>query len=138
MTRIMTEQEQRIALAEFEGWTKGKRKEHSFSNPSKELEFESWIHPNGYPERRLPDYLHDLNAVHEVEKKFLDAASLTETSTYLDNLYRANGLNPYVWRNAYGSGDADRTPPVEMALIVSSDASKRCEAILKTLGKWKD
>ena len=69
----MKAEEQRIAIAEFCGWTRGKRIEASFSKPGATVEHPSWIHPNGYPERKLPDYLNDLNAMYEAEKRLYNA-----------------------------------------------------------------
>jgi hypothetical protein len=76
-----------------------------------------------------------LDALYEAEQKFLATASLEQTSSWLDNLYRANGLNPYVWRNAYASGRNDPTPPIEMAKIVSSDSQKRLLALWRVIGQ---
>ena len=81
----------------------------------------------------LPDFYNDLNACHEMERRMLSEKSFEFICVWLDNLYRAQGLNPWVWRN----GVKD-TPPMEMAGIVSATAPQRCEAFLRTIGKWKN
>ena len=87
----MSQEEQRIAIAEACGWKTGYR------DP------EAW-HP-------LPDYLTDLNAMHEAENS-LTTAQMTTMSQYL---YRRLGM---LWGFA--------------------TASQRAEAFLRTVGKWKE
>lgn len=62
----------------------------------------------------LPDYLNDLNAMHEVEKTLTDKAH----EEFRLNLYDV-------------IGDDSR-------LIVSSTAAQRAEAFLLTIGKWEE
>ena len=90
----MNPEQQRIAIAEACGWKTGYR------DP------EAW-HP-------LPDYLNDLNAMHEAEKTLTDKAH----EEFRLNLYDV-------------IGDDSR-------LIVSSTAAQRAEAFLRTIGKWKE
>ena len=61
-----------------------------------------------------PDYANDLNAVARVEK------SLTNSQWwfYVENLTEVCGAG--------------------VALCISANALQRCEAILRTLGKWKE
>jgi hypothetical protein len=73
-----------------------------------------------------------LDTLHEAERKFLKTATLDQLSFWLDELYRANGLNPFVWRNAYGS---QSTPSPQMAQIVSSNAQQRLLALWRTIRK---
>ena len=62
----------------------------------------------------VPQYLNDLNAMHDVEKTLTDKAH----EEFRLNLYEV-------------IGDDSR-------LIVSSTASQRAEAFLCTIGKWKE
>ena len=62
----------------------------------------------------IPDYLNDLNAMHEAEK------------TLTDKAHEEFRLNLY---------DLIRD---DSRLIVSSTASQRAEAFLRTIGKWKE
>ena len=87
----MTPEEQRVAIAEACGWKTGYR------DP------EAW-HP-------LPDYLNDLNAMHEAEKVLTTA----QTTTMSQYLHRRLGM---LWGFA--------------------TASQRAEAFLYTIGKWKE
>jgi hypothetical protein len=101
----MTPEAQRIAIAEACGW--------------KRLQSGDWR--KGYEmcrnPRYLPDYLNDLNAMHEAEKVlernqcWLYASELRNILSKLNN-YDALGL-------------------------FHATASQRAEAFLRTLGKWK-
>ncbi len=102
----MSPEEQRIAITEACGWTEteawlnGRRCfEHADSNAG--WDFDS-----------LPDYLNDLNAIHEAEIQ-LEAEDNHAYGCYCSELYEK-----------YGN-------------MVSLTASQRCEAFLKTIGKWK-
>lgn len=67
-----------------------------------------------YGSQGIPDYLHDLNAMHEAEKTLTDKAH----EEFRLNLYDV-------------IGDDSR-------LIVSSTAAQRAEAFLCTIGKWEE
>ena len=105
----MKPEQQRIAIAEACGWTdcehikrlglcKGKHKEVR-------VQYDS-----GHS--ALPDYLNDLNAMHEAEKQ-LEAEDNHAYGCYCSELYEK-----------YGN-------------TVSLTAAQRAEAFLKTLNLWK-
>ena len=107
----MTPEQQRIAIAEACGWS------------HKTLDNETyWWHdennkslpPSDDGMRTCPDYLNDLNAMHEAEKTLTDKAH----EEFRLNLYDV-------------IGDDSR-------LIVSSTAAQRAEAFLRTIGKWEE
>jgi len=118
----MNAEAQRIALAEFEGWTRGKRREGSFSDPSKTIEYDSWINPNGYPERRLPDFLEDLNAVARLEARLTH----DQRMRYQSRLQVSCGDDFYEHKTHWSPNPIHATAP------------QRCAALLRTLGLWKD
>lgn len=97
----MNPEKQRIAIAEACGWKIGYR------DP------EAW-HP-------LPDFLHDLNAMHEAEKvldpkgKDCSYEYWLRTVCHIPERESANGR--YFYR---------------------ATASQRAEAFLRTIGKWKE
>lgn len=110
----MTEKAQRIAIAEARGWKRCPWKGYDGV----------WM-PKGYtymespynllkPENELPDYLHDLNAMHEAENILTDAQWL-EYESYLASV---------------GSG---RT---RAQMIIHANAAQKSQAFLRTLGKW--
>jgi len=118
----MTEQEQRIAIAEACGWTSI----NMGSFPT------AWRHPENKSEEigkravinslYLPDYCNDLNAMHEAEK----AARVHLGQTYAKNLRevidqdkRGNILRHETW------------------VYYTATAAQRAEAFLKTLNLWK-
>lgn len=100
----MTPERQRIAIAEWCGWKKGN--------------CGWWEGPQGQETPYLPDYMNDLNAIHEAEKK------LTVTGEYRDKLmdaaFKGNTTNSkfVAWWNA--------------------TADQRAEALLRTISKWEE
>jgi hypothetical protein len=116
----MKPEKQRIAIAEACGWT---------------VINDSLCHitpdRNGEPQiaaiARLPDYLADLNAMHEAEKHLdvnqqIDYASLI-TRHFLDEIYHVipNDLSFHICFPAMNVG-----------------ADVRAEAFLRTVGKWEE
>ena len=104
----MTEEQQRIKIAEACGWKR------EFDGNHEEPEW-YWIPPNNPDgDGELPDYLNDLNAMHEAEK------SLSNLSFYRSFLYLVvlddptNKSNEPAW----------------------ATAAQRAEAFLRTIGKW--
>lgn len=103
----MTDQDITIAMAEFDGYVRKNGHEY--------------IRPDGtdcliYD---LPDYLIDLNAVHEVEKKFWDGDS-----------------NEDQWEQY--TKWLDIICEREENCSIRASALQRCEAVLRTIGKWKN
>ena len=106
----MTEEAQRIAIAEACGWT----------------EISDWgaggingKHPTGPWVEVIPDYLNDLNAMHEVEKMLTNR----QKEKYLDILSdftEGRRDTSYVWHDT-----------------VFATAAQRAEAYLRTIGKWE-
>jgi hypothetical protein len=90
----VTPEQQRIAIAEACGWKTGYR------DP------EAW-HP-------LPDYLNDLNAMHDAEKT-LTYAQGGEMTLWIQRMTCA-GYGPQLF----------------------ATASQRAEAFLRTIGKWEE
>ena len=96
----MNQEEQRIAIAEACGWKTGYR------DP------EAW-HP-------LPDYLNDLNAMHEAEKTLWKQG----TSDY----------DPLARRRYYHTLDQLTGDQWD---TITATATQRAEAFLKALNLWK-
>jgi hypothetical protein len=99
----MTPDQQQIAIADACGWKPDKRGL-------------GWLSPHGYyaPE---PDYLNDLNAMHEAEKMLTDKG----VNAWWAYVGFINRHNPTL----FGSETA-----------VHATASHRAEAFLRTIGKW--
>ena len=68
----------------------------------------------------VPDYLNDLNAMHEAEKVLPDGHTYWEFIRILDDIVKHGPHVDYV---------ADRA---------SATAAQRAEAFLKTIGKWEE
>lgn len=103
----MKPEEQRIAIAKACGWN------HWFNGWNK-------LEDNTPPltlTQDLPDYLNDLNAMHEVEKILKHGNGIYQHTTYRECLNIIVGQNGRAWH---------------------ATAAQRAEAFLRTLGKWKD
>jgi len=119
---MMTTEEKRIKIAEAcgKGWTLAD--DGWWDGPSglKEgLPFETMV-------ERLPDYFHDLNAMHEAEKVLGDkwmpyARKLLEITTGCGDNMPLGFLNG-----------------ATLCSAVHATAAQRAEAFLKTIGKWKE
>ena len=100
----MKPEQQRIAIAEACGWKPDKRGL-------------GWLSPHGCYEPE-PDYLNDLNAMHEAEKVLTE----DQREQYLNSLYKV--CNPDSMLN-----DAWN--------LNCATAAQRAEAFLRTIGKWE-
>jgi hypothetical protein len=74
---------------------------------------------------RIPDYLNDLNAMHEVEKHLVDNFTTQDFQiaryvNHLENLVSSN-VPKYGWSFA----------------LTAATAAQKTEAFLKTIGKWE-
>lgn len=105
----MKPEDQRIAIAEACGWKKHTRAADGFAGSVQE---QGWLNPDGLflPPRMLPDYLHDLNAIHEAEETLNDLG----LNHMVQFLYEIPGR---FWR---------------------ATAAQRAEAFLRATGKWVD
>jgi hypothetical protein len=109
----MNKEKQRIAIAEACGW---KMHDHPDAMKLKQgwTMPEKWcINPKGVLRfnHHRPDYLNDLNAIHEAEK-------------VLNNVQRER----YRTELVYSQAGRD----------VFATAAQRAEAFLRTIGKWED
>lgn len=79
-------------------------------------------------QRYLPNYLHDLNAMHEAEKMLPDLAS---DDGGADQLGYCEML-AFVVGAKWGSNNS-----YDMWLLTTATAAQRAEAFLKTIRKWE-
>lgn len=111
----MTPEQQRIKIAEACGITEeihnvvGKGLVYAVKNES------------GLIERMVPDYLNDLNAIHEAEKVLCDAI---------------NGQCKKYYENLFYTLMRDGGEPSRFGMLHAT-ASQRAESFLKTIGKWQ-
>jgi len=114
----MTPESQRIAVAEACGWT---------------LCHNTGGLPCGVPpgfiheenSRQVPDYLNDLNAMHEAEK----VLSAGQINTYLGHLYKYAKV---------ATADSNPWEIIVARVAVHATAAQRAEAFLRTLNLWDD
>lgn len=117
----MTPEQQRIAIAEACGWRKMEApKELGFgaSAPDK-----CW-----YFTHQLPNYLNDLNAMHEAEMKLNNSK---DAGTYMRHLIR-------IVRNLIVKEDSSVLNGWTTYALVHATAAQRAEAFLRTLNLWQN
>lgn len=127
---LMTDTDLIIAIAEFDGW---KNVEHL-------NEYSDFMWAPGHISRakviwkrgidcciELPNYLTDLNAMHEVEKKLKPE----QTSKYENFLALAVFKDD---KDEYWTGGIKHI----QAYCFHATAHQRAEALVRTIGKWKD
>lgn len=120
---MMTPQEQRIALAEWDGWShldKPLRVDRGFEGWGNAY----WTDYNGHARFDCPDYPSDLNAVHELEKKL----TMEQARKYNEILCKLV-IPPKVL-----------FAPSPHSFLYHSSAAQRCEALCRVLfpERWKD
>lgn len=118
----MTAAQQRIAIAEACGWTEV----HVRSNYSNlvygqipKVEGEAWSSSHF----SVPDYLNDLNAMHEAWKTL---------SHDQHKVFRA-----MLQARVYSQTKAEWEDNVQRS-VANATAAQRAEAFLRTIGKWED
>ena len=107
----MTPEQQRIAIAEACGW----KPKTYWLQPIEPGDTPVTISP--------PDYLNDLNAMHEAEKVLTKA----NWGGYAAELYRIT--------DAHNHGIS---PNHHWLAVAFSTAAQRAEAFLRTIGKWEE
>lgn len=116
----MTPQEQREAIAEACGW----RFQDHVKASDKSFATMCWIRPGNaeWQPEELPDYINDLNAMHEAEKVLVTEKECFCYAVRIAELVKGfpndsfEGVSSYIWH---------------------ATAAQRAEAFLKTIGKWK-
>ena len=116
----MTPEEQRVAIAEACGWKRSDLRP-SWCHPdnwsmAKNGSYEVWVSRD-----KLPDYLNDLNAMHDAEEMLTD----DQWVEYRENI-RTVVLGPVRYVSQWCKAD------------IHSTARQRAEAFLRTIGKWKE
>jgi len=102
----VNKEKQRAAIAEACGWTLNPAK-----HTAKGLD---WLHvPSGNTAYNPPNYLNDLNAMHDAEK----VLTREQEKEYAYQLEAACCPTEYGWH---------------------ATASQRAEALLRTIGKWNE
>ena len=130
-SRFMNSDKQRIAIAEFCGW-KEIGKSGIYQNVSKGV---NGCMPNGEVHKKrikiklpgansflVPDYVNDLNAMHEAEK-MLSNPQWQEYGYQLE--HSMLGMPASLTLH-------------DLATVAHATAAQRAEAFLKTIGKWEE
>lgn len=114
----MTDEQLRLAIAELAGW---KREELLVFRA--EWEAKDRVSGGAMDEAGVPDYLDDLNAVHEVEELLTDPAEFTEYGEALSRLLNDAHRGEPRWLGPTSYHYAHAT------------ARQRCIALVRVLGK---
>lgn len=127
----MSPEEQRIAIAESVGW---------------KLSMGTWYRPNftclhikrpcsdGDVNIYPPDYLNDLNAMHEVTSRM----TVKQKCQFADYLYNNSGKDILDYSGVYYPGEYPTIDLECVFCVANATAAQRAEAYLKTIGKWTD
>ena len=124
----MTPEQQRIAIAEACGWKNvdaGAGRVWGFTTRHKGTPSESDVCVD------VPNYLNDLNAMHDAEKFILSTDLYIQ---YVNYLFRSVGLN----RTYYMGATPEVFPADRQFAVFHATASQRAEAFLRTIGKWEE
>ncbi len=115
-------EQQRIKIAEAMGWGFVPSGDDANGNAFPE----SWIHEDGseaFDANGLPDYLNDLNLMHEAEKALEGLERDSLYPRYLSHTYsKERGAHPMEFEKC----------------AVFCTAAQRAEAFLRTLGLWEE
>ena len=121
----MTPEKQRIAIAEACGWNSIREQDYDHGYSGNDV-CQMWmgLNPDSDEFEQLPDYLTDLNAMHEAEKVLSPATQPargeSQWSEYLGWLGYCGKNKTHV---VYG--------------CVTATAAQRAEAFLRTIEKWE-
>lgn len=116
----MKPEDQRIALAQWCGW---RLRNASSMMPG------TYYHIDKAVNAQPPDYLNDLNAMHEAEKHL----KVDQIGDYENHLY---GITDY--RDWVSGEDAIFWRQHSFYRNIHATASQRAEALLRTVGLWKE
>jgi hypothetical protein len=116
----MTAEQQRIAIAEACGWEQH-RNGHWYLRPGPYDTPDDWCASLDC-KKDPPDYLNDLNAMHEAEKVLTDEQSWEQIKFIVSFKPSPSGF-PLLSRS-------------ESIRLRRSTAAQRAEAFLRTIGKW--
>lgn len=117
----MNPEQQRVAIAKACGWTAQKDIERFWRavDASGNMTHELWVSESNVWAAGIPNFLNDLNAMHEAEKV------LPHQLSHID-----------YWQKGYGRF---QTLLAELTITpYSATASQRAEAFLRTIGKWEE
>ena len=117
----MTPEQQRIAIAEACGWklkSNGLSPMWSWQNESLNHRIKWVAHKVMASQGVLPNYLNDLNAMHDAEKLLTQWEEL---------------VSYHSWLGYCGENNTS-----ELHNCIHATAAQRAEAFLRTIGKWEE
>lgn len=120
----MTPEQINIAIAEFCGW----EMELCVSPLDKTTSLRLWKSPSHLRlQASIPNYYGDLNAIHEAEIHIIKTGQWENYKTWLWMVHtKSTSLVEAVTKEIRGDD------------VIHADAPQRCEALLRTTGKWEE
>lgn len=129
----MKPEAQRIAIAEACGWIINHEPPY-IGMAWEQGTPENWRTHQSARFHTLPDYLNDLNAMHEAEK----VLDLGQRTSFIRDLVRLLGVTSAEFRFVHATA-AQRAEAFLRTISRWEDPpAQRTEAFLRTLGKWED
>ena len=119
----MTPEQQRIAIAEACGWRLFSQFKNLWAPPRSVVEYDC----DAYP---LPNYLKDLNAMHEAEEHAIH--NLMDADEWMEYGMLLKRSHPH---GLFLNGEIDYH---DLATVCHATAAQRAEAFLRTIGKWEE
>jgi len=124
---------QRIVIAEVCGWKRVPERDHLLPDGVLQALPECFVHDEEetvWTEHDLPDYLNDLNAMHEAEKTLTKdktkPLSTDQRCLFINHLGKIIGC----WTVVHEHNT--------LFQLAHATAAQRAEAFLRTIEKWKD
>jgi hypothetical protein len=120
----MTHEKMRVIIAEHCGWIRDDVCD-CWNKPAEGPHVVAFLTENRSQLRQIPDYLNDLNACAEMENYVKDWNAYSDKC---ESIARRDGKI-----------DRDINPSIIIdVLLIRLSADQRCEAFLRTIGKWED
>lgn len=126
----MTREAQRVAIGIACGWKCAGYPDQILATKGWQFAYQFFINPTGdiVSHNSIPDYLNDLNAMHEAEKML----------TYEQNEQFVFWLNHIHPSADIHTAEKKRDLRLDVFDLCHSPASQRAEAFLRTLGLWQE
>lgn len=117
----MSPHDQQVAIAEYCGWTEVRMgKDYECNDNPWNKRVLVGIHPEAKMKIDVPDYLDDLNAMHEAE----ECLTFVQWTAYQDFLIEDIAMEPgCVWRGYQ---------------TTHATAEQKAKAYIKAIGKWNE
>lgn len=119
-TPTMTKERMRVVIAEWMGFEKCQHPLANNCTCNGEIT-PLMIHPTSRAQEFVPNYPEDLNTIHEAERRM----NINQLAQYADELDKI-------------CVPVHICPLTHWEAVIMSTALQRCEALIRTIGRWED